>query len=70
MDRRLKDLDKRIKAEWGPGWDKLGPALQAAVRAQAVLTLVYAQDDSTDHIRLRALIEEGRAWAWQPLDES
>lgn len=63
MDRRLKDLSKAILAKWGVAWDQLGPELQAAIRAQAVLQLCCAQDESIKPENLRALMEEGLDWA-------
>ena len=65
MDRRFKMIEDRIKADWGPAFAKLGPELQAAVRAQAILFLLVAQDEDIAADRLRLLIEEGSAWANQ-----
>jgi hypothetical protein len=65
MDRLFKAVEDRIKADWGPAFAKLGPELQAAVRAQGVLFLLDAQDEGIEVDRLRAIIEEGSAWAYQ-----
>jgi hypothetical protein len=67
-DRNIEALFKgareRVDREWGRAFDMLGPDLQRAVLAQAVLSTVnfpYEVDAAT----LQRIIREGMAWTYE-----
>lgn len=68
--RLLAQAEEAAVREWGkPAFDRLGPRLQRALLCEAVLSLVDAQDESIDPVRIRELVAEGYAWAMAQGDD-
>jgi hypothetical protein len=40
---RAKAIEMELRANWGPGWKRIGPELQGALIAEKVLMLVLSQ---------------------------
>lgn len=63
FDKRLaKATMERVRGEWGRSFDLLGPRLQRAVLAEAVLSIANTRDGGEDD-PVRRILTDGLAWA-------
>lgn len=61
--RLLAGVLKDVQAQWGLGWEQLGPRLQRALLAEAVLSLINRQDDLVTAESVRRIAVDGWEWA-------
>lgn len=58
VERRMKEALKYVKAQWGNGWQRLGPSLQEAlIRAEILGEINRLDGAGTDPVFYRTLVE-------------
>lgn len=58
VERRMKEALKYVKAQWGNGWQRLGPSLQEAlIRAEILGEINRLDGAGTDPVSYRTLVE-------------